>query len=272
MYFLNVTAERSGQIPVPHLCDTGFFMRLKLLAALLVWVPLASPQTASLPGKETLSYLIEWRLFNAGRAKLELDTLGQPHPGYQVKLRLDSTGIVSKLFKVEDDYLANLNPGYCAATLQMNIHEGSRLREAKVTFDPEAKRASYLERDRARNNAVFLAKETEIPPCVHDVAGGLFFLRTLNLEPGQSTQVPVSDGKKSVMVKVEAQQREDVKTPLGTFKTIRYEVYLFNGALYQRSAHLNVWMTDDRRKLPVQIRVRMTFTIGTITLTLDKHE
>jgi hypothetical protein len=104
------------------------------------------------------------------------------------------------------------------------------------------------------------------------VAGGLFFLRTLNLEPGQSTQVPVSDGKKSVMVKVEAQQREDVKTPLGTFKTIRYEVYLFNGVLYQRSAHVNVWMTDDRRKLPVQIRVRMTFTIGTINMILAKHE
>ena len=159
-----------------------------------------------------------------------------------------------------------------AETVQMSIHEGNRQREAKVSFDAEAKRASYLERDRARNNSVILSKETDIPPCVHDVAGGLFFLRTLNLEPGQSTQIPVSDGKKSVMVKVEAQQREDVKTPLGTFKTIRYEVYLFNGVMYQRSAHVNVWMTDDRRKLPVQIRVRLTFTIGTINMTLAKHE
>jgi len=247
-------------------------MRLKLLAALLVWVPLLSQQTVSTPGKETLSYLIEWRLFNAGRASLELETLGPPRPGHQAKLRLESTGIVSTLFKVDDTYLANLNPAYCAETVQMSIHEGNRQREAKVAFDAEAKRASYLERDRARNNSVILSKETDIPPCVHDVAGGLFFLRTLNLEPGQSTQIPVSDGKKSVMVKVEAQQREDVKTPLGTFKTIRYEVYLFNGVMYQRSAHVNVWMTDDRRKLPVQIRVRLTFTIGTINMTLAKHE
>ena len=102
--------------------------------------------------------------------------------------------------------------------------------------------------------------------------GGLFFIRTLNLEPGQSTQIPVSDGKKSVMVKVEAQAREDVKTPLGTFKTIRYEVYLFDGVLYKRSAHVNLWISDDRRRLPVQIRVRMTFTIGTINLQLEKYE
>jgi hypothetical protein len=33
-----------------------------------------------------------------------------------------------------------------------------------------------------------------------------------------------------------------------------------------------VWLTDDRRKLPVQIRVRMQFAIGTITLQLEKHE
>jgi hypothetical protein len=33
-----------------------------------------------------------------------------------------------------------------------------------------------------------------------------------------------------------------------------------------------VWVSDDRRKLPVQIRVRMTFTIGTITLLMEKHE
>jgi hypothetical protein len=35
---------------------------------------------------------------------------------------------------------------------------------------------------------------------------------------------------------------------------------------------VNLWLTDDRRRLPVQIKVRMTFTVGTITMTLDKHE
>ena len=107
---------------------------------------------------------------------------------------------------------------------------------------------------------------------VHDVAGGIYFLRTLNLEPGQSTTEAVSDGKKSVMAKVEAQAREDVKTPEGVFHTIRYEVYLFNGVLYKRPAHLNIWLTDDARRLPVQIRVRMYIAVGTINLLLEKHE
>ena len=242
------------------------------LLPLLVCATLAFSQSSGLPAKETLYYSIDWRLFTAGKAKVELTTTPQPRQGYQTNLHLESTGIVSKLFKVEDDYSSNMSPSYCAQTLQMTTHEGSRLRETKITFDAEAKKASYLERDRAKNNAVVLSQETDIPACVHDVIGGLFFIRTLNLEPGQSVQIPVSDGKKSVMVKVEAQAREDVKTPAGTFKTIRYEAYLFDGVLYRRSAHVNVWVSDDRRRLPVQIRVRMTFTIGTINLQLEKHE
>jgi hypothetical protein len=47
---------------------------------------------------------------------------------------------------------------------------------------------------------------------------------------------------------------------------------LFDNVLYRRSAHLNIWLTDDRRKLPVQIRVRLQFAIGSITLQLEKHE
>ena len=247
-------------------------MVFKLLLPPLVCATLAFSQSSGLPAKETLYYSIDWRLFTAGKAKVELTTTGQPRPGYQTNLHLESTGIVSKLFKVEDDYSASMNSAYCAQSLQMTTHEGSRLRETKITFDGEARKASYLERDRAKNNAVLHAEEIEIPPCVHDVIGGLFFIRTLNLEPGQSTQIPVSDGKKSVMAKVEAQAREDVKTPEGTFKTIRYEAYLFDNVLYKRSAHVNVWVSDDRRRLPVQIRVRMTFTIGTITLLMEKHE
>jgi hypothetical protein len=246
-------------------------MPLKPLLALLICAPSAYPQISSLLPKETLYYSIDWRLFTAGKAKMEFTATPASKPEAQVKLHLESAGFVSKLFKVEDDYNATLNAGLCAQTSFMTAHEGSRQRETRITFDSETKKASYLERDQAKNSVV-LQQETEIPACVHDMVGGLFFIRTLNLEPGQSIQVPVSDGKRSAMAKVEAQQREDVKTPEGTFKTIRYEIYLFNGVLYRRPAHLNVWLTDDRRKLPVQLRVRLQFTIGTINLLLEKHE
>jgi hypothetical protein len=243
-------------------------MRLKPLVLLLAYAPFASSQSGALPARETLTYNIEWRLITAGKARLEWQ---EARGGQQVNLHVESVGLVSKLFKVDNHYNAALNAALCTESSQLITHEGSRQRETKITFDGEKRKASYQERDRAKN-VVLLSQEIDIPPCVHDVIGGAYFLRTLNLEPGQSTQIPVSDGKRSVMAKVEAQQREDVKVPDGSYKTVRYEIHLFNNVLYRRRAYLYVWLTDDRRRLPVQIRVRMQFTIGTITLQLEKRE
>lgn len=241
---------------------------LRLCLPILALVPAAFAQSNELPGRETLTYSIEWRLITAGKASIGWS---QDRNGAQIDLRVESVGLVSKLFRVEDDYRARLSTGLCTESAQLTSHEGNRERETRITYDGAARKAGYLERDRLKNT-VLLQHDIEIPPCVHDVAGGLYVMRTLNLEPGQSTTVPVSDGKKFAMARVEAQQREDVRTPEGLFHTIRYEAYLFNNVIYRRPAHLDFWLTDDRRKLPVQIRVRMQFTIGTITLLLDKHE
>lgn len=243
-------------------------MRLRPLWLILVPIPLFAQPANSLPANQTFLYNIEWRLFNAGKAKVQWL---QQRSGYQVNLHVESTSFVSKLFRVEDNYSANLNAAACTESVQMTTHEGSRERETKIAFDAATKRASYLERDLVKN-AVMAQHEIDIPSCVHDVVSGLFLMRTLDLEPGQSTTLPVSDGKKSVNARVEAQGREDIKTMAGVFHTVRYEAYLFDNVLFRRSAHLNFWLTDDRRRLPVQIRVRMTFTIGTITLQLEKQE
>ncbi|HWB85141.1 MAG TPA: DUF3108 domain-containing protein [Bryobacteraceae bacterium] len=236
---------------------------------ILLCAPSVFPQSSSsiLPEKETLDYSIEWRLITAGKATLQFTGGHDP----QVNLHVESIGLVSKLFKVLDAYSASLNQSLCTQSILLTSHEGRRSRETKVTYNSETHKADYLERDTAKDSVV-LSKEIEIPACVHDVVGGLYYLRTLNIEPGHSIEIPVSDGKKSVMAKVDALQREEVKTDAGTFKTVRYEIGLFNDVLYRRSAHLYVWLTDDHRKLPVQIRVRMQFTIGTITLQLDKYE
>ena len=157
----------------------------------------------------------------------------------------------------------------CAVDSYMTAREGSRSRDTKVTFDAAAHKASYSEKDLKTNTEV--KKESEIPACVHEVLGGLYMLRLMNLEPGKTSQIPVSNGKKMVYLRVESQRREEIKVPAGPQKTIRYEVFAFNDQLYNRSGHLHIWLTDDQRKLPVQIEIRLQFTIGTITLRLNKE-
>jgi hypothetical protein len=261
---------------------SGFGRRAAVLSVLFVAASAGTAQQeSSMPGNgvpgdpvathEELDYSVEWRLIPAGTA--QIDWTATPHSAAaasELKMHLQSTGLVSRLFHVDDQYLALMNQHLCAQRTEMMAHEGSRNRETYVAFDPQLHLASHVEKDLNRNTTV--TQEVEIPPCVHDVLGGLLLLRNMKLEPGTAAQIPVSDGKKFAQVRVESQRREDLVTPLGPRKTIRYEVFVFDNVLYKRSGHLHIWLTDDSRRLPVQLQVRLQFTIGTITFRLSKDD
>ena len=221
---------------------------------------------------EVFQYRVEWRLIQAGRATLSWEPLksGASSPRH-AKLQVQSTGLVSKLYKVDDVYTANMNERFCVQTTHTIANEGRRNRETNVVYDANEKKARYIERDMNKNTTVG-EREIEIPDCVHEIIGGLYKLREMRLAPGQTVEIPISDGKKSVLARVEAQEKEQVKTEAGTHQTVRYEAFLFNNVLYRRSGRLYIWLTDDDRRIPVQIRVRLQFHIGTITLQLEKTE
>jgi len=258
---------------------TGSRWRAAILSMLLAVSPLATGQESApvsgpgdnIPGSEVLNYLIEWRLIPAGSAKLTWTAVPRSAAASnELRLHLESAGLVSRLYHVNDDYTAALGQNLCAQNSFISAHEGNRNKETRVTYDPQTHKAFYLEKDLNKNSTI--THDVDIPACVHDVLGGLLVLRTLSLEPGKTMQVPISDGKKFVQVKVESQRREDLATATGVRKTIRYEIFVFDNILFKRSGHLYVWLTDDNSRLPVQLQARLQFTIGTITFKLEKEE
>jgi len=241
-----------------------------LILACLLLCP-AQPRQADSPpspGGESFQYRVEWRLIHAGDARFTWQDTGN---GYQARVQVHSVGLVSMLYRVDDLYVADLDPNICALSATLTAREGLRYREARTTFDAERRKASYLERD-LKKNVDIATREVDIPPCVHEIIGALYVLRGMRVPVGKSVEIPISDGKKSVVARIEAQQEENVQTPAGRFKAIRYECYLFNDVLYHRSGRLHVWLTDDERRTPVQIRFRLQFPVGTITLELIKVE
>jgi hypothetical protein len=226
---------------------------------------LASGQAPAAPPNEAYAYGVEWRFVRAGEVNLNWTS------DKQAELKLKTVGLVSSLYKVDDLYKTTYDHGFCATSLALDLHEGRRNREVRVTFDRARKHSTFTEKD-LNNGANLTTKEMEVPECVHDVAGALRKLRTLKPAVGSTIELPVSDGKKVIMAKVEAQAKETVRTPLGEFNTIRYEAFLFNGIFYARKGRLFLWISDDDKRLPVQIRVQLPFYVGTITLQLEKTQ
>jgi len=58
------------------------------------------------------------------------------------------------------------------------------------------------------------------------------------------------------------QGRETVTTPAGTFRTIRVEPRSENEGLIGKGKNLVLWLTDDEKKMPVQIRSKLK--VGTL--------
>ncbi len=240
-----------------------FFAGAIVLLLTACWT-LTAQTALDVPNTDRLTYDIEWRMIHAGSVVVDAQKTS-------ARMKLESAGMVSSLFKVDDAYGVTYDEPFCATSSTLDAQEGKRHRETRVTYDRTHNRADYIERD-VLKNAVLHTYDTAVPNCVHDVLGALISLRGLALSPGQSAQLPVSDGHKSASVKVEAQEREEIKTPMGSYKTIRYEPYLMNGVVYNRKGRVFIWVTDDQKRLPVQIQLRMQFPVGTVTLHLLKEE
>jgi Protein of unknown function (DUF3108) len=216
------------------------------------------------PVSDKLTYDVEWRLIHAGTVIIDAQKT-------HADMHLDSAGLVTSLFRIHDIYSVDYDEPFCASAAIMDAEEGKRHHETKVTYDRSALRATYLERDVIKNSTMH-SGSVEIPSCAHEVIGALLKLRGMNVPPGQAAMIPMSDGQRTATVKIEAQEREEIKTLTGTYQAIRYEANMLNGVVYTRKGRAFIWLSDDEKRLPVQIRLRMPFPIGTVTLSLSKEE
>ena len=146
------------------------------------------------PAIEKLTFDVEWRLIHAGTVVLQT----QKSHG---DLQLDSAGMVSALVKIHDVYSSNFEEGFCGIDSVMDSQEGKRHHETKVAFDRARNHATYLERDLVKDS-VMHSDEIEVPNCVHEMVGALMKMRSMSIDPGQSSQIPMSDGRRFASVKI----------------------------------------------------------------------
>lgn len=235
--------------------------------------PIGSQSATSSPARkfpypEKLSYRIEWRLVTAGEATVQLS-----HPSsddWQVNLNIESAGFVTRLYRVADKYKLVTNNHFCALSSDLDAQEGKRHHTARLVFENSNHKLESDERDLIKNTTI--KRTVDIAPCTHDIVGALASLRSLDLQPGKSATFAVTDGKKMVNVRVDAQAKENVSIAGRTYRTVRYEAFLFDNVLYKRKGRLLIWITDDTDRVPVRLRFHLGFPIGTILLELDKQQ
>ena len=217
------------------------------------------------PQHETLTFSVDWRVFTAGIAVFHLTADGAVE---KITATADSVGAVNLLFPVVDGFQSgmDLKTG-CSTGFDKQVQEGRRKIASELTFDYAHGKQMEYTRNLVKGTAV--RREANIPACVTDSLSAIFYTESQPLVVGQTVEFPLADSMRTVTVGMKVESREEIKTPAGTFQTVKVEATADEGIVKNRG-RIWIWYTDDPRHIPVQMQARLFW--GTITFHLQSIE
>ena len=108
------------------------------------------------------------------------------------------------------------------------------------------------------------ALTTSVDPL--DDTAFFYFVRTLELVPGDTLTFDRYFRPDRNPVIIEVLERDTVDVPAGRFATTVIHPVIKGGGIFRESSNGRMWITDDDRRLIVQMKVKFGF--GTVTLRL----
>jgi hypothetical protein len=228
--------------------------------------PLTQPRAGfSFPQKQTLTYEVDWRVFPAGTAVLRFEAAGDRE---NVTASADTTGAINLLFHVSDRFQSSFDRAKgCTDDFNKQTVEGRRQVTSTLHVDYAQNRSVLNEKNLVTGQTKHV--ESPVSGCLTDLLTGVFYASSQPIELGKNFVMPVADAMHVVPVTMKVEGREEIKTPLGTFKTLRVQPTADAGVVKNRG-NIWIWYTDDERHLPVQMRARLFW--GTITFRLIGNE
>ena len=207
-----------------------------------------SPAFVPFGAGEKLVFSVQYGLVTAGEATLEVRNLASlgGNACYRIVSDARTNDFFSKLFEVRDRY-----ESYMDTTKLYSLRYEKHIREGKFKND------EVVDFDQGAHRAVYRDKVVPIPPYTQDVLSALYYVRTLPLKVGQSISVANhTDGKNYPLV-VRVLGKEHVKVDAGEFDCVIVEPILRGPGVFTQQGRLTVWLTDDRRRMPVLMKSKV---------------
>ena len=208
---------------------------------------------------EVLHYSAGFRFFPAGRAELSFvsDSLNGEQV-YILSTSIKTNSFLDKFYEVRDEITAWLNPESLSLlkTIQ-NIREGSYHRDHEAIIQGDSL-------------ALWDEQSRELPGKVYEPVAFIYYLRSQNLQLGDSYQFYSYSRKKIREVVVHITGSETVKVAAGTFSCLKVEPVSNDGKpLLKNNGEMRVWLSDDNLKLPVKIEMKTN--IGNLIMKLKDY-
>lgn len=217
------------------------------------------PNNAFQVGEE-LSFIIRYGPVVAGYSIMSIPKIVQVKGRdiFHVVTEANSSAFFSAIYKVRDRVVSYMDrKGLYTWRFE------KRLREGKYRSD------RYVDYDQFTGWAVTSKKDSmRIPPCVHDILTSFYYIRTQKLEVGKSLFIDNHSDNKLYPLEVKVHRKETIDIKAGEFDCLVVEPILRASGLFKSKGRLLIWLTDDIRKIPVQMKSKIP--IGYITAELKE--
>ena len=195
--------------------------------------------------------------FTIGDLTLEVIDLSEDKIRFKIDAR--SRGTMVKLFRYsfeqQIDTFADAKGLHAYNDTKHDVQK-QKVRDSVGTFDYSRRMVTWVETDPNEPTKPPRTIASDLDGPTYNIVSGIYFLRTLPFKVGYSTTINVSDSGLVYKIPVRVVAREKQKSVLGEVWCWRVEPELFGpGRFFEQKGKMEIWITDDARRIPVRAKV-----------------
>jgi hypothetical protein len=223
---------------------------------------------------EVLTFDIRYGFIVAGSAKMKVFEKKDKENRqiYHLQTTAKSSSTFSWIYRVKDEVNSYVDyEKFYPFRFEKKLREGGYEADLFTDYFPGDSLAK-VESIRYDDGKVRKRKnyEVTVPPYVQDILSSFYYIRRQDLEVGKSVYMSNHEKKKVYNLEVKVHRRETIEVEAGTFKCIVVEPLIQGEGLFKKKGSLTIWLTDDDKKIPVQMTSEVL--VGHITTELTKIE
>jgi uncharacterized protein DUF3108 len=206
---------------------------------------------------EKLTYTAKLGILSLGSGTLEVAGLDSVRGAetFRFRFRLQGKTVFYSLDDVLESWVGTAD--FNSRRFVQDFVENDKPKKRTFEIFPDSGFFRQLERDTAQPT----------PPDPLDDAAFFYFVRITPLEVGKKYVYPRYFRKDKNPVKIEVTKREKIELPDGReVDCLVLHPVIETEGMFSKRSDTRIWLTDDYRRIPVQIRSKFPF--GTITLRL----
>lgn len=252
-------------IAVISLCSAGYFVSINQTLDETIPQPIISKELPKAENEafkegEILTYRLHYGLMDAGEIIMEvkpdvLEVAGRKV--YHIVGNGYSKGTFDWFFKVRDRYETFMDKDALLPWMFVR-----RVYEGGVTINQDYKFNHYTNKV-----DVGEGEKVDIPAGTQDMISAFYSARTLDLSNAKDGDVFTINSivdKEIWPLKIRFVGREKIKCDIGTFNCLKFRPIVQKGRIFKSEDDLNVWITDDKNRVPLRAQAKLL--VGSIKL------